>query len=231
MAGKGGGAWKVAYADFVTAMMAFFMVMWLTSQSEAVRESIAKHFREPPGIYDFDGRHTGHGNKERGHKLGPRAPKFTPPPVELQDAPQSSVPRILIIHDQDRQHVGTILVFPDESAELTDLSQEQLRQIAVLAAGKPQRLEIRGHASRKPLAGNSAFQDPWQLSYARCTAVMKFLEELGISRERLRLSQAGPGEPFAVLPDSQHVTYDSRVEVFLLAEFAEENRVGGGASE
>ncbi len=38
MAGKGGGAWKVAYADFVTAMMAFFMVMWLTSQKPAVKE-------------------------------------------------------------------------------------------------------------------------------------------------------------------------------------------------
>ena len=32
MAGHGGGAWKVAYADFVTAMMAFFMVMWITAQ-------------------------------------------------------------------------------------------------------------------------------------------------------------------------------------------------------
>ena len=37
MAGHGGGAWKVAYADFVTAMMAFFLVMWITGQSKAVR--------------------------------------------------------------------------------------------------------------------------------------------------------------------------------------------------
>ena len=36
MAGKGGGAWKVAYADFVTAMMAFFLVMWITAQSKQV---------------------------------------------------------------------------------------------------------------------------------------------------------------------------------------------------
>ena len=47
MAGKGGGAWKVAYADFVTAMMAFFMVMWLVGQKEDLKEAVAHHFNHP----------------------------------------------------------------------------------------------------------------------------------------------------------------------------------------
>jgi chemotaxis protein MotB len=47
MAGKGGGSWKVAYADFVTAMMAFFMVMWIGSQDQKVKESIANYFVDP----------------------------------------------------------------------------------------------------------------------------------------------------------------------------------------
>ncbi len=50
MAGKGGGAWKVAYADFVTAMMAFFLVMWLVSQDQKIKESIAHYFQGPVGI-------------------------------------------------------------------------------------------------------------------------------------------------------------------------------------
>ena len=45
MASGGGGAWKVAYADFVTAMMAFFMVMWLTAQKPEVVTAVAEHFR------------------------------------------------------------------------------------------------------------------------------------------------------------------------------------------
>jgi flagellar motor protein MotB len=49
MAGKGGGAWKVAYADFVTAMMAFFLVMWLCAQDLKVRQSVAKYFMDPAG--------------------------------------------------------------------------------------------------------------------------------------------------------------------------------------
>jgi len=50
MAGGGGGAWKVAYADFVTAMMAFFLVMWLVSQDQKIKESIAHYFQGPVGI-------------------------------------------------------------------------------------------------------------------------------------------------------------------------------------
>ena len=51
-AGHHGGAWKVAYADFVTAMMAFFLVMWLVTQSKDVRASIAGYFRDP-GVFDY----------------------------------------------------------------------------------------------------------------------------------------------------------------------------------
>ena len=42
-----GGAWKVAYADFVTAMMAFFLVMWLAAQDSTIRSAIAGYFQEP----------------------------------------------------------------------------------------------------------------------------------------------------------------------------------------
>jgi chemotaxis protein MotB len=53
MAGKGGGAWKVAYADFVTAMMAFFLVMWLVSQDQKIKEAVAKYFMDPVGFYQI----------------------------------------------------------------------------------------------------------------------------------------------------------------------------------
>jgi flagellar motor protein MotB len=49
MAGKGGGAWKVAYADFVTAMMAFFLVMWITAQDQSVKQAVSYYFTDPYG--------------------------------------------------------------------------------------------------------------------------------------------------------------------------------------
>lgn len=42
-----GGAWKVAYADFVTAMMALFLVLWLTSQDEKIKEAVERSFKNP----------------------------------------------------------------------------------------------------------------------------------------------------------------------------------------
>ncbi len=50
MAKGGGGAWKVAYADFVTAMMAFFLVMWIVGQDQDKKEAIAGYFNSPLGI-------------------------------------------------------------------------------------------------------------------------------------------------------------------------------------
>src|SRR5262249_9090231 len=45
--GHHGGAWKVAYADFVTAMMALFLVLWLTSQDEKIKEAVQRSFTNP----------------------------------------------------------------------------------------------------------------------------------------------------------------------------------------
>ena len=45
-----GGAWKVAYADFVTAMMALFIVLWLMNTSDHVRKVIAGYFNDPRGV-------------------------------------------------------------------------------------------------------------------------------------------------------------------------------------
>ncbi|VTT97920.1 flagellar motor protein : Motility protein B, N-terminal domain protein OS=Gemmatimonadetes bacterium KBS708 GN=J421_0225 PE=4 SV=1: MotB_plug [Gemmataceae bacterium] len=50
MAGHSGGSWKVAYADFVTAMMAFFLVMWIGAQDSKVRQSVANYFVDPSGV-------------------------------------------------------------------------------------------------------------------------------------------------------------------------------------
>ena len=48
-AGHHGGAWKVAYADFVTAMMALFIVLWLMNASKQVQEAVGGYFKDPRG--------------------------------------------------------------------------------------------------------------------------------------------------------------------------------------
>lgn len=53
--GHHGGAWKVAFADFMTAMMAFFLVMWLVGQKPEVREAVGGYFRDPGKFQDQGG--------------------------------------------------------------------------------------------------------------------------------------------------------------------------------
>jgi chemotaxis protein MotB len=53
--GHHGGAWKVAYADFVTALMAFFIVMWILASSEEVKQGVADYFNNPENYSAFTG--------------------------------------------------------------------------------------------------------------------------------------------------------------------------------
>ena len=50
-----GGAWKVAYADFVTAMMSLFIVLWLMNSSASVKDAVAGYFKDPKGTGKLTG--------------------------------------------------------------------------------------------------------------------------------------------------------------------------------
>ena len=212
MAGKGGGAWKVAYADFVTAMMAFFLVMWITAQSEQVREAIASHFNDP-FAKESEEEGTAH-----------QHPPKHPAPARLTDRPQNekeaggSHSVLLTTQGGERTSIGIVIHFAEDSAELDKEAQRRLAEIVPLMIGKPQKIEVRGHSSRRPLPTGSEYADHWQLSYQRCRAVKTGLEALGIPPERLRLSQAAGFEPLAA-PDEQFAGGGyARVEVSLLNE-------------
>src|SRR5580658_4800122 len=60
--GHHGGAWKVAYADFVTAMMALFIVLWLMNSSQPVKIAVAGYFADPSGSKGIMPGGTGVGN-------------------------------------------------------------------------------------------------------------------------------------------------------------------------
>src|SRR5215471_18762140 len=64
--GHHGGAWKVAYADFVTAMMALFIVLWLLNTSDQVKKAISGYFRDPTGV----GQQHGSGQGGTGEGIG-----------------------------------------------------------------------------------------------------------------------------------------------------------------
>jgi chemotaxis protein MotB len=215
MAGKGGGAWKVAYADFVTAMMAFFMVMWLVGQKEGVKEAVAEYFRDPPDPFSiFD-----EGKKSR--KPGP-APDEKSEHVPQPDLPPDDLkkPRPVRFETSDRSNIGTVIFFDEFSAEVTPEAREQIKDLVPLLVGKPQTIEVRGHASRRPLPEGSPYSDAWQLCYARSMVVMKLLEEAGIPAKRIRLAQSAGYEPLLTGFNDDQQSKNPRVEVYLLNDIS-----------
>jgi len=211
MAGKGGGAWKVAYADFVTAMMAFFLVMWIVAQNDQMKEAIADHFNDP-FARESDENGTAH-----------QRPPRRPAPARTSDKPEheeagGSQSVLLTTQGGQRTSIGTVVHFADDSAEVDAEAHGRLKELVPLLIGKPQKVEVRGHTSRRPLAAGGPFADHWQLCYQRCMAVMAELEKLGIPRDRVRISQAAGYEPLAA-PDEQLPGGGyARVEVSLLNE-------------
>jgi chemotaxis protein MotB len=117
--------------------------------------------------------------------------------------------------------MGTVLLFADDSKDLSDKAKEQLNRILPVMMGKRQKIELRGHA-RQHLAVAGGEQDVWQLSYARCLATMKYLVEAGIEVDRIRLSQAGPNEPHTIREGSENRTQNSCVDIMVLPELAED---------
>jgi chemotaxis protein MotB len=224
MAGKGGGAWKVAYADFVTAMMAFFMVMWLVGQNAEVKEGVEQYFQHPTvqllPHWVSRGPHEGGGSarKGSGDEEGKDEKKKGKPRRSRNDG--GSAEKVTVRSDGNRPLTGTILLFAKDSAVLDDTAKGDLSQLIPRLKGKTNRIEIRGHTAKRSLADQSAFADDWQLSYARSIAVMKQLEEAGIEPQRLRLSQAASYEPPDEKQDGAPKDH-SRVEIFLLSEFVD----------
>ncbi|MDZ4818143.1 MAG: flagellar motor protein MotB [Planctomycetota bacterium] len=242
MAGKGGGgAWKVAYADFVTAMMAFFLVMWIVAQNKPVREAVAQYFNDPSGA--SSGRKTGgsggsvlplrkhggdlgakiitKGQRTRGKGPGPGAPLHSSTdPSELTSSAARRA-NLLVLHDGDSSTVGTTVPFTNDAVELDATGKERLSELVSTLRGKPNKIEIRGHATAQSKQSDTVSPDAWQLSYARCQATMRFLESKGIEPERFRLSQAGSFEPHTLKLEPGWRAENSRVEVYMLGEFVD----------
>jgi len=233
MAGKGGGAWKVAYADFVTAMMAFFLVMWLVSQDKPVKEAIAQYFNNPYGSGMVVGTKSGSPlpGKDGGAVPTPKGPQraatghISESAVRMSDDPEErsrGKSTLQMMHDKNQSAVGTIVPFGGDSAELEARGRQVLDELIPDLLGKLTKIEIRGHAAGRPLPPGSPYQDTWQLCYARSQATMKYLLSKGIEPVRIRLSQGGSYEPPRVARGESMPNLDSRVEIYVLNELVNE---------
>jgi chemotaxis protein MotB len=235
MAGKGGGAWKVAYADFATAMMAFFLVMWITTQNKAVKESVAQYFENPLGTVNEARATSVHGIPGAsadaeliGEQAGPHGSSTREKGTYTQSGNadeniDSARPPVHIFDRLDKMRsIGTMVLFAPDSAELTPQAQQQLAELAIELRGKPHKVEVRGHALRVRTTADGVPTSTWDISYARSVSTMKFLISCGIEPYRFRLSQDGAYEPYSDNIKQIDDPRNARVEVTAIDELTSE---------
>jgi chemotaxis protein MotB len=136
-------------------------------------------------------------------------------------APVGDHPRVSVIRGNQTGQ-GAVVYFAEGDAHLSGEARHALRATADVLGGKPQKIEIRGHTSNKPLPKQSPFKSHWELAFARSRVVADALIELGIDPKRIRLSAAGDHEPKHIEADPLLQRENPRVEIYMLTELAED---------
>jgi chemotaxis protein MotB len=181
-----GGAWKVAYADFVTALMSLFIVLWLMNTSDHVRKAVAGYFNDPLGRSTLTGTdRSGSADnlpitKDNIQQLKERLEKSIHQlndlkalsnQIEITVTPEGL--RIELLETKD----GSF--FQTGSAELNANGRELLTVLAQQLGSVPNRLSIEGHTDSQPYAGAADYGN-WELSTDRANAARRLMQEKGL---------------------------------------------------
>jgi len=191
--GHHGGAWKVAYADFVTGMMALFIVLWLMSASKPIQTAVGGYFKDPHGKTQM----TGIGK-------GPAPGTAPAPPVkqDMQKLKEEIIKAIQTIDPKNKlKNQIEITITPEglridlmESAkgtffELGNASPtpalKELLQVLSPELGRlPNKLSIEGHTDATPYSGDKAY-DNWDLSCGRANEARRIMQGEGLGGQQI----------------------------------------------
>jgi chemotaxis protein MotB len=189
-----GGAWKVAYADFVTALMALFIVLWMMNSSKAVKESISGYFKDPKGYT----RQLGAGPANAGEGLPvnasnidkmreqiERALRAMPDFQKMRDHVRFSVTGEGLRIDLMETEQG--MFFVTGSPNPTEAGTRLLRALAEELSKMPNRLVIEGHTDARPFrnAAPASGYGNWELSVDRANAARRLLHAYGIAASQV----------------------------------------------
>ena len=189
-----GGAWKVAYADFVTAMMALFIVLWMMNSTQRVKASITGYFRDPRGYTQKPGAGPGaageglavdHRNVANLQKQIEEALHRLPEFPKLRDNIRFSVTgeglRIDLLENE--QGLFFVTGSPNPTVEGEHLLQLLSSEIGTM----PNRVVIEGHTDSRPYrnAVPSSGYSNWELSADRANAARRLLHAHGLRPQQV----------------------------------------------
>ena len=202
------GQWKLAYADFLTALMAFFLLMWLsTGSSQAERSAIAAYFT---------------GAETAGNTL--ESPLLQTDLEALLAVEIAARPALSNLREHIRlQDTPTGLrveltdanqtpLFTKGASTLSPTGQELLANMGTIIAALPLHLTLEGHTDAFKTAPNAPTN--WQISSARAASALSALEHAGIAADRFK-GVTGLAATQPLLPNQPHAAVNRRISIVL----------------
>jgi len=189
--GHHGGAWKVAYADFVTAMMALFIVLWLLNTSQKIQEAVGGYFKDPLGT----SRKVGTNQSGSGKNFQLTKQNM----AQLKEQLQKSIRSINDLEKLRKNVEMTVTAeglriellesekgtfFASGRSTLNDSGKEMLILLAKDLGTVPNRISIEGHTDAKPYGKNRDYSN-WELSADRANAARRVMQADGLRDDQV----------------------------------------------
>jgi chemotaxis protein MotB len=190
-AGHHGGAWKVAYADFVTAMMALFIVLWLMNSSKQIQEAVGGYFKDPSGT----SKKVGSDMQGSGQNFLVTLDNMAQLKEQLQQAIRE-VPNI----DKLKNHIDMTVTneglriellesasgtfFQSGSAKTNADGRDILVALAHELGKLPNKIYVEGHTDAKPYVETSNYTN-WELSADRANTARRLIQENGVKADQV----------------------------------------------
>ena len=190
--GHHGGAWKVAFADFVTALMALFIVLWLLSSSQKVQKAVGGYFKDPKGA----GRMVGTNRSGSGQGLELKSDDMN----QLKDRVRKAMEREVKEFSKVENQVDIIVTEEGLRVELVENEQGTffdtgratptasganiLGSLAEEVAKLPNKVMIEGHTDSRPY-NESAEYTNWELSTDRANAARRLMQRRGLRPDQV----------------------------------------------
>jgi len=240
--GHHGGAWKVAYADFVTAMMAFFLVMWIVGLNKPTRQAIAAYFQHPTLVG------AGTGKSVISSESPP--PSAKPPAITPDDKAKIQIqlkakaeailndlkksPEFNNLRDSVQVRLTdeglriellektSSLFFGSGSAKLNPKTVKLLQVIAQELREVKSPIIVEGHTDSRPLGGANGYSN-WELSSDRANAARRAMSEHGLRPGQI-IGVRGYADRKLLKPDDPMHFSNRRVSILVA-------NTGGGSAE
>ena len=206
--------WFVTFADMITQIMAFFILMFSMSvvqetKFKAAMGSLQAWLGLLPGQPSVMQQQAGDLARARMAAL-----------ENYREGTPGEHIEVMTVDEGKKIAVGGKALFAEGSARLLPGSNTYLWQVADLIRGLQNRVEVRGHSAPGEAAVSGVYKDEWELGWARAEAVADFLvDECKIPANRLRVSSGGSVDPAARNLFHEETSRNRRVEVVVTGEF------------